>query len=244
MRRLLLILALAGCAPAAHHQPHDGVFRVAVVGDSVAHGAGDESGRGIAGNLDALLGGKHVVQNLGIDGARTWTVLRLLRNEAARATLAACDVVVISIGGNDMYGDPIARLTTLVAPSHAMNRAIAHVAAIVTTIHRLNPDARVVLLGLYDPYRTPFLDEQVARWDARLIERFALDRAVDVVRIADVVRVSPIDHFHPGAAGYAAIAGRIAPALRDQAPVVSNATSTCRGSLATTAPRCVCPSRS
>ena len=215
MRRLLLVLALAACARHATPQPrHDGVFRVAVVGDSVAHGAGDESGRGIAGNLDALLAGKHVVENLGIDGARTWNVLRLLRGHAARATLAACDAVVISIGGNDLYGDPVARLTTLLAPSHAMDRAVARIAAIVTTIHRLNPAARVFLLGLYDPYRTPFLDEQVAHWDARLIERFARDRAVDVVRIADVVSVSPIDHFHPGAAGYAAIAGRIAPAIR------------------------------
>ena len=121
--------------------------------------------------------------------------------------------MVISIGGNDLYGDPLARLTTLLAPSHAMDRTIGRIAAIVATIRRLNPATRVVLLGLYDPYRTRFLDEQVAHWDARLIERFARDRAVDVVRIADVVRGSPLDHFHPGAAGYAAIAARIAPAL-------------------------------
>jgi lysophospholipase L1-like esterase len=214
MRRLLIVAVLAACAPHAAPPPHrDGVFRVAVVGDSVAHGAGDESGRGLAGNLDALLAGRHVVQNLGIDGARTWNVLRLLRGNAPRATLAACDAVVISIGGNDLYGDPIARLTTLIAPSHAMNRTIARIASIVAAIHRINPVARVYLLGLYDPYKTPFLDEQVAHWDAKLIERFARNRAVDVVRIADVVSVSPLDHFHPGAAGYAAIAKRVAPAL-------------------------------
>jgi lysophospholipase L1-like esterase len=189
----------------------DGVFRVAILGDSVAHGTGDESGRGIAGNLDALLGDKHVIENLGIDGARTWNVLALLRNGAAIAT---CDAVVISIGGNDLFGDSVARLATLVAPSYAMDRAIARVAAIVAAIHRRNPATRVILLGLYDPYRRPFLDEQVAHWDARLIERFARDRAVDVVRIADVVQLSPLDHFHPGAAGYAAIAARVAPALR------------------------------
>src|SRR5437763_11667482 len=159
MRRLLLAVAVAACTAHSPQRPHDGVFRVAVLGDSVAHGAGDESGRGIAGNLDVLLAGKHLVQNLGINGARTWNVLRLLRSEAARATLAACDAVVISIGGNDLYGDPVARLTTLIAPSHAMDRAVARIAAIVTTIHRLNPATRVFLLGLYDPYRTPFLDE-------------------------------------------------------------------------------------
>lgn len=213
MRRLLIALLILGCARHAAPPLNDGVFRVAILGDSVAHGAGDESGRGIAGNLDALLLGRHVVQNLGIDGARTWNVLRLLRSHATRTTLATCDAVVISIGGNDLYGDSVARLTTLIAPSHAMDRAIARVAAIVAAIHRVNPATRVFLLGLYDPYGTPFLDEQVAHWDARLIERFARDRAVDVVRIADVVRVSPLDHFHPGAAGYAAIAARVASAM-------------------------------
>src|ERR1043165_1969542 len=138
MGRLLIVIVLAACAPHVTPPPHrDGVFRVAVMGDSVAHGAGDESGRGLAGNLDALLDGKHLMQNLGIDGARTWNVLRLLRGQAASATLAACDAVVISIGGNDLYGDRVARLTTLIAPSHAMDRAVARIAAIVTTIHRL-----------------------------------------------------------------------------------------------------------
>jgi lysophospholipase L1-like esterase len=214
MCRLLIVLLLAACASPAHPPARrDGVFRVAVVGDSVAHGAGDESGRGIAGNLDALLPRPHLVQNLGINGARTWNVLRLLRNDAVRATVAACDAVVLSIGGNDLYGDPAARLVTLLAPSHAMDRAATRIAAIVATIHRLNPSTRIYLLGLYDPYKTRFLDEQVAHWDAKLIERFARDRAVDVVRIADVVSVSAIDHFHPGAAGYGAIANRIAPAM-------------------------------
>jgi lysophospholipase L1-like esterase len=208
MRRLLLLAVFAACARHAIAPPHDGIFRLAIVGDSVAHGAGDESGRGIAGNLDALLGGKHLVQNLGINGARTWDVLRLLRKPII------ADAIVLSIGGNDLYGDSLARLATIIAPSLAMERTLNRVAAIVDTIHRGNPEARVFLLGLYDPYKSPFLDEQVAHWDARLIERFARDRAVDVVRIADVVTVSPLDHFHPGAAGYAAIAARIAPALR------------------------------
>jgi lysophospholipase L1-like esterase len=208
MRRLLLVALVFACARHAAPPPlHDGVFRVAIVGDSVAHGAGDESGRGIAGNLDALLGGKHLVTNLGINGARTWNVLLLLQRPIV------ADAIVLSIGGNDLYGDSIARFTTLVAPTLAMERTIDRIATIVAAIHHENPSTRVVLLGLYDPYATPFLDEQVAHWDARLIERFAHDRAVDVVRIADVVRVSPLDHFHPGAAGYAAIASRIAPAL-------------------------------
>jgi lysophospholipase L1-like esterase len=183
------------------------VHRVAVLGDSVAHGAGDESGRGgFAGRLGAM--------NFGINGARTGAVLDLLRRADVRNAVRAADLVIVSIGGNDLYGDALARLTTIVAPSIAMERTIDRIALIVERIHAANPAARVVLLGLYDPYRQPALDEQVTRWDARLIARFAADRAVDVVRIADLfaytARLSPIDHFHPGAEGYALIAARVA----------------------------------
>ena len=183
------------------------VHRIAVLGDSVAHGAGDESGRGgIAGRLGAT--------NFGVDGARTAAVLDLLRRAEVRDAISAADLVIVSIGGNDLFGDAVARIATIIAPSLAMERTIDRIARIVDRIHATNPAARVVLLGLYDPYRKPALDEQVARWDARLIARFASDRAVDVVRIADLfvytARLSPIDHFHPGAAGYALIAARVA----------------------------------
>src|SRR5690349_9751548 len=88
------------------------VHRIAVLGDSVAHGAGDESHRGgFAGRLGAT--------NFGVDGARTWLVLDLLRRDDVQRALRGADLVVVSIGGNDLFGDTLARLTTLVAPSVA-----------------------------------------------------------------------------------------------------------------------------
>jgi lysophospholipase L1-like esterase len=193
----------------AHARLNDGVRRIAVLGDSVARGAGDERGRaGIAGRLGAA--------NFGVDGARTRVVLDVLRRTDVGVSLRSADVVVVSIGGNDLFGDGAARLLTLLAPARAMERTINRVAAIVDRIHAVNPAARIVLLGLYNPYRTPFLDEQIALWDSRLIARFARDREVDVVRIADLfaytARFSPIDHFHPSAEGYALIAARVAAA--------------------------------
>ena len=106
---LISIALIAGCAR-GRQQPHAraaGTPRIVVVGDSVAHGAGDESGRGIAGNLVWQLNA--VVSNLGINGARTTDVLRLLQTAAARQAISDADAVVLSIGGNDLYGDSIAR---------------------------------------------------------------------------------------------------------------------------------------
>ena len=183
------------------------VHRIAVIGDSVAHGAGDESNSGgIAGRLGAT--------NFGINGARTSVVLNLMRRPDVQRALERADLVVVSIGGNDLFGDTVARFTTILAPTLSMERTIDRIALIVDRIHAANPAARIVLLGLYDPYRKPALDEQVARWDSSLIARFAHDRAVDVVRIADLfeytTRLSPLDQFHPSAEGYALIAARIA----------------------------------
>jgi lysophospholipase L1-like esterase len=98
---------------------------------------------------------------------------------------------------------------------------VAHVHEIVSSIRSINPAARIFVLGLYNPYRrTPlraWLDEQVDRWDARLITRFAAMDEVTVLRICDLLdrddRISTLDHFHPGARGYAEIAERIAAAL-------------------------------
>ncbi len=194
--------------PAASPPPK----RVAILGDSVARGTGDESRLGIAGNLRGLS-----VTNFGIDGARTFTVLRHLRNGAVREAVRGADAVIVSIGGNDLFGDTPARLWSTFAPSLSMRRAALRVRRVVNAVRRENATARIYLLGLYNPYRHRWLDRQVDRWDARLIARFGGHPQVTVIRICDLLRrddrISALDRFHPGAAGYAAIASRIAASM-------------------------------
>ena len=212
MNRRVLALLVVALACAAPHQFSGGSRRILVIGDSVAHGAGDETGRGISGSLQQLRA--TTVANCGINGARTLDVLRAM----TKMPIESASVIVMSIGGNDLYGDSLARAMSVLWPSHAMRRTLARVSAIVNRIHARNAAARVILLGLYDPYRpNAFLDRAVNEWDSMLIERFASDRRVTVIRIVDLLeradRLSPIDHFHPSAAGYTLIAARIAPAL-------------------------------
>jgi lysophospholipase L1-like esterase len=169
--------------------------RIVVIGDSVAHG--------LAPSLHAT--------NLGINGARTRNVLTLL--PTVQPILRSATTIVVSIGGNDMYGDNTARLFTTIWPSMAMHRTLDRIESIVAQLHRINPAARVFLLGLYDPYHRPDLDKQVALWDSRLIARFAGDARVQVIRIADLFmgndRLSATDHYHPSAEGYRLIAARV-----------------------------------
>ena len=75
MRRALLAFLLVSAAASLRGS-------VVVLGDSVARGAGDESGRGIAGVL-ATISQTNVV-NLGVNGARTRNVLQLLAQPRTR----------------------------------------------------------------------------------------------------------------------------------------------------------------
>ena len=212
MRRLALLLALLALFGVRRALPPVSVSpprTVAILGDSVARGAGDESGRGIAGSLREVS-----VTNLAINGARTWTVLRHLRSPRVRASLRSADAVILSIGGNDLFGDTPARLWATISPDFAMHRAAMRVKRVVGAIRRENASATIYLLGLYNPYRAAWLDKHIARWDSRMIAMFAETRGVTVIRIADLLdtprMLSPIDHFHPSAAGYRAVAERVA----------------------------------
>ena len=212
MRRAVLVCALfaVACRPVAPNSNSPAVRRIVVLGDSVAHGAGDEKGGGIASLLHAA--------NLGINGARTYDVARVLTTPRAQDAVRRADAIVLSIGGNDMFGDPWSRFESFVAPAAKMQITLARVEALVEKLRTANATARIYVVGLYNPYRTSpfvrFLDEQVARWDSGLIAQFANLPNVDVIRIADlfafVPRLSPIDHFHPNHQGYALIAQRIA----------------------------------
>lgn len=203
--RLWLAAALFVFAAAAH------AGGIVVIGDSVAHGAGDESGRGLAGALAAV--SHQPVENLGINGARTFNVMHYLDRPDVRAKLRAARLIVVSIGGNDLFGSSLERFRSLLAPRLASFFVAWRVQSVVARIHLENPSAPIVLLGLYNPYRLPTLDTEIARWDGQLITRFAAWHAVNVIRIADLLdtptALSPLDHYHPSARGYRAIAERV-----------------------------------
>lgn len=147
--------------------------------------------------------------------------MQLMRRSETKAALAAANLIVLSIGGNDLYGDSRARLISAVAPWYQRELVLDRVDRVVARVRRINPVAQVYVLGLYNPYRrsrmAPWLDEQVNLWDGQLIQRWASDPNVTVIRIADLLtrvdRLSRVDGFHPGSVGYAAIAQRVAGGL-------------------------------
>jgi lysophospholipase L1-like esterase len=195
-----------------------------LLGDSLAHGAGDETGLGIGGHLDEELDQRKVpaekTVNLAVDGARTPGLIDLLTHRNVQEVVARAQPVIVSIGGNDLFGAADWRSGIPSDPEAIMTRVLDNVASIVGTIRASNPKGRIFLIGLYNPFSdTSYgraLNPYVSRWNGRLRERFANDRNLTVVETEDLFshhdRLS-VDRFHPSKEGYTLIARRIAEAL-------------------------------
>lgn len=203
-------------------------LHVVSIGDSLAYGAGDESGGGIAGRLDAELRQRGVSDvetvNLGVNGAQTADVLRKLEQTRTREQLAKADAIVLSIGANDLFRSPHSRQEIMRAPFAVAERILGRIVTIVAQVHEINPRARVLVLGGYNPVPAhewaPMINQYLVLWDSALAKQFEHDKRVAVVRMADIVtpeRLSRYDSFHPGSAAYHEAAKRIAAMLLEEA---------------------------
>ena len=199
-------------------------LHVVAIGDSLAYGAGDESGEGIAGRLEEELRVRGVrsveTVNLGVNGAQTADLMSRLKTKRVRDAIAASDAVVLSIGANDLFRGPHAREEIMRAPFAVAERILGRIESIVADIHTINPEARVLLLGGYNPVPrhewASTINTYLGMWDATLTARFEDDPRVAVVQMNDIVtpqRLSRYDSFHPGAAAYQEAARRIAGML-------------------------------
>lgn len=201
-----------------------GLVTPILLGDSLARGVGDRTGLGIGGRLDEELRRRGVrarrTVNISVSGARTGDLLRQIERPNVRSLLAGSNVIIVSIGGNDLWGGSDWRTSRMPDPDAAMDPVLERIEKAVTVAREASPDARIYLVGLYNPFSaTPeggALTPLVHRWNARLTQRFAGDPKVIVVQTLDLFayrdRLS-LDRFHPGDEGYALIARRIADSI-------------------------------
>jgi lysophospholipase L1-like esterase len=195
-----------------------------ILGDSLGKGTGDESGLGIGGRLVDELKRRQIptknIVNIAVNGARTRDLIQQLTSHNVQTLLAQSNVIVVSIGGNDLWGDNNWRNAPPSNPEAVMKDVADHVEQSVTTIRSVNPTARIFVIGLYNPFiTTPFgkiLTPFVNAWNALLVERFGNDPNVVIVQTSDIFafrdRLS-FDRFHPNDEGYSLIARRIADAI-------------------------------
>src|SRR5687767_10813779 len=127
-------------------------MNVALLGDSLAFGAGDETGKGLAGRLEPELrrrGIKSIVTtNLAVTGATTRDLGAALGKEATRTAVAQANAVVISIGANDLRATLLGE-ERLRSPLIIADEVLRNIGSIVAEVRRLNPHTRILILGGY-----------------------------------------------------------------------------------------------
>jgi lysophospholipase L1-like esterase len=195
-----------------------------ILGDSLGRGTGDESGLGIGGRLVDELRRRNVntknIVNVAVNGARTRDLIQQLDSHNVQTLIAESNVIIVSIGGNDLWGDNNWRNAPPRDPEGVMKGVLDRVEESVKIVRHANPTARIFVIGLYNPFiSTPFgkmLTPFVNRWNALLVERFGSDPNVVIVQTSDIFayrdRLS-FDRFHPNDEGYTLIARRIADAI-------------------------------
>ena len=158
--------------------------------------------------------------NVAVSGARTRDLLQVLERPNVQQLLRESNVIVVSIGGNDLWGGNDWRNAAPPDPDAAMSDVLDRVAEAIAKIRAANPHGRIFFVGLYNPFAaTPngrMLTGLVNRWNARLLERFGKDPEFTLVPTSDLFshhdRLA-LDRFHPSGEGYGLIARRIAEAL-------------------------------
>jgi len=196
-----------------------------VLGDSLARGQGDDTGLGIGGRVVDDLKKAHVpVQpaiNLAVNGALTKDLETQLDSRSVQTLIAESNVVIISIGGNDLWGGAEGlRRGPQKNPAKVMNATLDSLDRIVKKVRAANPRARIFIVGLYNPFvNAPFgnlLSVLVNKWNSLEFDRFAGDTNITIVETSDLFshrqRLS-LDNFHPNDEGYELIARRIAESL-------------------------------
>ena len=196
-----------------------------VLGDSLARGTGDETGKGFASDVFEILkkGGPADMANLAVNGAESGDVLKGLDSENVRRLAASADWILLSVGGNDLsHAVPRDAAAMTSSPLEEIGASRARYAGnlrqILSRLRESNPQAPIDLLALYDPFgdegpRARVGASLIISWNT-LIEETALSfPKVAVVPTFDLFYGRPdrlaVDRFHPNSKGHQAIADRI-----------------------------------
>lgn len=237
---VVLAAFLTGCANEAEEVEEAAVpivpqdLSIVSIGDSLTEGVGDSSNSGgyvpyLEKRLESL---KEIDDasfiNYGKKGNRTDQLIKRLESEQVQSAIKKADIVIITIGGNDVVKVIKENWSDLTIESFQEEEQSyrERVQAILTSVREINADAGIVLVGIYNPFGRIFVDtdddeEIVQAWNERAEEvASSFDRAV-FVSIESVFGEGSDglfyeDQFHPNDLGYEQMAGRIFDTLEGE----------------------------
>lgn len=221
--------SFAGRFTIAIQETFDRIFqrelKIVAIGDSLTRGIGDETNSGgYVGILERSLNQERKVasfENLGVPGNRSDHLLNRLGYQEVQEKIADADIVLITIGANDIMQ---------VAKENILNLAIddfieerdeyeIRLEQILDAMREFNGDAEIYLLGIYNPFEKYFqeieeLNQIVEAWNETGMELIGERENMTFIPIIDLFsgNLDPIfadDNFHPNYEGYYLMAERV-----------------------------------
>lgn len=206
-------------------------FHVVAIGDSLTQGVGDgNKNGGYIGILDDTINAERKIvtfENFGKSGRRTDQLLEVLNEPEIISSIAETDIVLITIGANDIM--KVVRENFIDLTFSLFIEEQIHFEQrlndIFINIKRMNPDAHIYLLGLYNPFKQYFqeieeLDLIVERWNQtgeNVTAKYPESTFIPIKDLFDETAINLFadDHFHPNEFGYEKMAGRVLEYLAD-----------------------------
>lgn len=226
-------------AEAQVYKPIPGNFRprnltVVSAGDSLTEGVGDSTEQGgyvpyLKTMLEKEKGINEVhFYNFGVKGNRTTQLLKRLRSEEMKRSIKKADMVILTIGGNDIMEVVKNNISNLKVSTFSKEEEVykKHLVQIMEEIVKQNSNISIVLIGMYNPFSEVFsniqeMNDIVSNWNRVAQSVIANYPNAYFVNIEDLFLNSTedllySDNFHPNDQGYQLIAERLHTTLEER----------------------------
>lgn len=206
-------------------------INIVAIGDSLTQGVGDRTNEGgYIGIIDRTINHDRKIalfENYGKRGNRTDQLLKRLDEPEIKVSIKRADIVLLTIGANDIMQVAKENFTNLTFKQFAEERVrfeerLFH---IFSNIKEQNPYTHIYLLGIYNPFKQYFEDIRelemiVNDWNRTSANVTAQFQDSTFIPIKDLFDHSEVplfadDHFHPNYHGYYLMAERVLPYLTD-----------------------------
>ncbi|MDQ0271998.1 SGNH/GDSL hydrolase family protein [Cytobacillus purgationiresistens] len=209
-------------------------LNVVSVGDSLTQGVGDTTEKGgYVPYLERLLNNDKGIEqteihNYGVRGNRSNQLLNKLETDEVKQALGEADLVIITIGGNDIMKVIRENFTRLNLDDFDIEKRVfeENLRDVLNSIREGNSNSTVLLVGLYNPFLEWFshikeMSMIMDDWNQASKSILSDYEGTYFVDIDDIFEKSEedllyTDYFHPNNRGYELIAGRIYERLQEE----------------------------